>query len=140
MRDLQAECAEVCTSSCHADDCEHHGHLPAPSTPPEPGLSEAWAELMAEARAFEAWYGESRLSVNAWVGVDSTSGGLYGGWAVEGDHLYDEWDESEMMTASGDTPEAVIADLIRIARGYRERRDAERAEDEAAARLEGGTE
>ena len=26
---LLAECAEVCTSGCHADDCEHHGHLPA---------------------------------------------------------------------------------------------------------------
>lgn len=22
-------CAEVCTSGCHADDCEHHGHIPA---------------------------------------------------------------------------------------------------------------
>ena len=54
MRDLQAECAEVCTSSCHADDCEHHGHLPALSTPPEPGLSEAWAR--AEAALPEGWY------------------------------------------------------------------------------------
>lgn len=23
------ECAEVCTSGCHSDDCEHHDHLPA---------------------------------------------------------------------------------------------------------------
>jgi hypothetical protein len=87
-----------------------------------------WADLLSEARAFEAWYGQ-RVSVNAWVGVDTTSPDLYGGWSVDGDHLYDDWDESEMMTASGDTPGAVIADLIRIARRYRERRDAERQAD-----------
>lgn len=88
---------------------------------------EAWAALMDEARAFEEWYAPTRMGVNAWVGVDTTSG-LYGGWSVEGDQLYDEWDESVMATAEGDTPEAVIADLIKIARSYRERRDAERAE------------
>jgi hypothetical protein len=91
-------------------------------------MTDPWADLMTEARAFEAWYGESRLSVNAWVGVDTTSGSLYGGWAVEGDTLYDEWDESVMTTASGAAPAEVIADLIRIAREYRARRDAERAE------------
>jgi hypothetical protein len=90
-------------------------------------MSGPWGELMEEARAFEEWYAPTRMSVNAWVGVDTTNG-LYGGWSVEGDPLYDEWDESEMTTAQGDTPEAVIADLIRIARGYRGRRDAERAE------------
>jgi hypothetical protein len=83
---------------------------------------------MAEARAFEEWYLPSRMSVNAWVGVDTTSDALYGGWAVEGDPLYDDWDESVMTTAEGDTPEAVAADLIRIARDYRARRDAEHAE------------
>ena len=88
-----------------------------------------WADLLDEARAFEDWYLPTRMGVNAWVGVDTTGGGsLYGGWSVEGDPLYDEWDESQMTTAEGDTPEAVIADLIRIARSYRERRDAERAE------------
>lgn len=42
---LLVECAEVCTSGCHADDCEHHGHAPADErgvlhrllTPPHPG-------------------------------------------------------------------------------------------------------
>ena len=95
---------------------------------------------MAEARAFEDWYLPTRMGVNAWVGVDTTSGDLYGGWSVEGDTLYDEWDESQMMTATGETPEAVIADLIRIARSYRERRDAERAEwaaDDADAMASG---
>jgi hypothetical protein len=29
MTDLT--CALDCTSGCHADDCEHHGHLPAPN-------------------------------------------------------------------------------------------------------------
>jgi hypothetical protein len=24
-----AVCQAECTSGCHADDCEHHGHLPA---------------------------------------------------------------------------------------------------------------
>lgn len=75
-------------------------------------MSDAWKALMEEAAAFEAWYG-TRMSVNAWVGV-SPLHGLYGGWSVE-----------------GDPPEAVIADLIRIVRGYRERIDKRRAEDEA---------
>lgn len=92
-------------------------------------MSDAWKALMEEAAAFEAWYG-TRMSVNAWVGV-SPLHGLYGGWSVEGDPLWDEWDDSEMMTAEGDTPEAVIADLIRIVRGYRERINKRRAEDEA---------
>lgn len=26
---LLAECDIVCTSGCHSDDCEHHGHIPA---------------------------------------------------------------------------------------------------------------
>lgn len=86
-----------------------------------------WVELMAEARAFEEWYAPTRMSVNAWVGVDTTSG-FYGGWSVEGEQLYDEWDESVMTTAEGPTPELVIADLIRIARYYRERCDADRDE------------
>jgi hypothetical protein len=90
-------------------------------------VSPEWDALMEEARAFEAWYAPTRISVNAYVGVDTTSG-LYGGWAIEGDPLYDEWDDSVMTTAEGDTPEAVIADLIKISRSYRERRDAERAE------------
>ena len=51
-------------------------------------LSGAWADLLAEADAFEAWYIPTRMSVNAWVGVDTTSG-LYGGWSVEGDSLYE---------------------------------------------------
>lgn len=68
----------------------------------------------------------SGLHVNAWVGID-TRAGFYGGWSVEGDPLVDEWDES-MMTAEGATPEAVITDLIRIAREYRKCRDDERAE------------
>lgn len=92
-----------------------------------PASLDAWADLLAEAVAFEEWYGTPAMSVNAWVGVDVRSG-LYGGWSVEGDPLYDDWDESVMTTASGDTPEAVIADLIRIARDYRKRRDDERAE------------
>jgi hypothetical protein len=95
----------------------------------------SWAELLDEARAFEAWYAPTRMTVNAWVGVD-TPAGFYGGWSVDGDQLWDEWDESVMTTASGKTPEEVIADLIRIARAYRERIDAERAEfaaDDAAA-------
>lgn len=96
-------------------------------TPEETGAT--WDDLMTEARAFEAWYGE-RMGVNAWVGVDTISG-FYGGWAIEGDHLYDEWDESEMMTASGDTPAAVRTDLIRIARSYRKRIEQRKAEDEA---------
>ena len=25
--EAQRECDEVCTSGCHASDCEHHGHL-----------------------------------------------------------------------------------------------------------------
>jgi hypothetical protein len=86
---------------------------------------------MAECRAFEEWYLPTHMGVNAWVGVDTTSGALYGGWAVEGDALYDEWDESQMTTAEGDTPEAVVADLIQIARDYRARRDEEHAEMEA---------
>ncbi len=65
------------------------------------------------------------MGVNAWVGVDTVSG-LYGGWAVGGDALYYEWDESVMTTAEGDSPEAVIADLIRIAREYRKRIDDDR--------------
>ena len=28
LTNYAAECDEVCTSSCHASDCEHHGHLP----------------------------------------------------------------------------------------------------------------
>ena len=94
---------------------------------------QAWADLHAEILAFERWY-STPLSINAWVGTDAAFN-LYGGWSVEGDQLYDEWDESEMMTASGKTPEAVIADLIGIARRYRERRDAERALDELEAQL-----
>lgn len=160
MRDLRAAaltllnewfpctCDEAYTGrNLIAPDCRHHDNeqiadeVAALSTPPEPGLT-AWAELMTEVLAFEAWYLPSRLGVNAWVGVDTTSG-FYGGWAVEGDPLAsEEWDESEMMTASGDTPAEVIADLIRIAREYRTRRDAERAEwaadDEAASRLTEG--
>ena len=26
---LLRECEAVCTSGCHADDCEHHDHIPA---------------------------------------------------------------------------------------------------------------
>ncbi len=33
------ECDEVCTSGCHADDCEHHGHLPLAARP-DPVASE----------------------------------------------------------------------------------------------------
>jgi hypothetical protein len=95
-----------------------------------PGERGTWADLTAEVRAFEAWY-STPLSINAWVGTDA-AGNLYGGWSIDGDYLSDDWDESEMMTASGETPEAVITDLIGIARRYRERRDAERAEDESA--------
>ncbi len=94
-------------------------------------MSEPWADLLAEVQAFEAWY-STPVSVNAWVGI-GTADGFYGGWAVEGDRLYDEWDESVMTTAAGATVEEVIADLIEIARGYRERRDEERAEMEAEA-------
>jgi len=89
--------------------------------------AEAWTALMDEARAFEAWYAPTRMSVNAWVGVDTVSG-FYGGWSIDGDPLHDDWSEEEMTTAEGDTPEAVITDLIRIARSYRERCDADRAE------------
>ncbi len=88
-------------------------------------LADPWADLRAEALAFEEWYLPTRMGVNAWVGVDTTSG-FYGGWSVEGDALYYEWDESVMTTAEGDSPEAVIADLIRIARDYRQRIDADR--------------
>lgn len=92
-------------------------------------MSDPWAELMDEARAFEAWYLPTPMGVNAYVGVD-TGSGFYGGWSVNGDPLYlYEWDESLMTTAEGDTPEAVIVDLIKIARSYRERCDAERAEE-----------
>lgn len=86
-----------------------------------------WDDLRAEVAAFEAWY-VTPMSVNAWVGI-STLHGFYGGWSVEGDPLYYEWDESVMTTASGDTVEAVIADLVRIARDYRQRVDEDRAED-----------
>src|ERR1035437_5901803 len=92
-------------------------------------VPEVWATLMAEARAFEEWYLPTRVGVNAWVGVDTTSGGFYGGWSIEGDPLYDDWDESVMTTAEGETPEAVIVDLVQIARSYREPRDAERADE-----------
>ncbi len=105
----------------------HREALAAAAQAERERLAAVWAGLMAEARAFEEWYG-SRMGVNAWVGVDTVSG-FYGGWSVEGDQLYDEWDESVMTTAEGETPEAVIADLIQIARSYRERRDAERAEE-----------
>jgi hypothetical protein len=99
--------------------------------PERRSVTVAWAELLDEARAFEAWYG-ARMGVNAWVGID-TLHGFYGGWSVEGDALYYEWDESVMTTAEGETPEEVIADLIRIARGYRQRIDEDRAEMEAEA-------
>jgi|GEM_PF-6290838 len=111
-------------------------HLPEALPVPALDAEKAWMDLMDEARAFEAWYLPTRMGVNAWVGVDTTSG-FYGGWSIEGDPLYDDWDESVMTTASGTTPEAVIADLIGIARDYRARRDAENAEmaaDDAAAR------
>jgi hypothetical protein len=85
---------------------------------------------MLEARAFENWYLPTRMGVNAWIGVDTVSSSLYGGWSVEGDPL-DDWDKSVMTTAEGDTPEAVVADLIQIARDYRARRDEERADFEA---------
>ena len=87
----------------------------------------AWDKLMGEARAFENWYLPSRVSVNAWVGV-GTNSGLYGGWSVNGDPLEDDWDESVMTTAVGNSPEEVIDDLIRIAQEYRARHDAERAD------------
>lgn len=95
-------------------------------------MSGLWVELRAEACDFEAWLGE-RCSVNAWVGIETNPAAkpFYGGWAVEGDALYYEWDESVMTTAEGDTPEEVIADLIRIARAYRRRVDEDRAEFEA---------
>ena len=83
-----------------------------------------WADLAAEAADFEAWYLPSRLGVNAWVGVDAFSG-FYGGWSVEGDQLYYDWDEPD---ATGGTPGEVRADLIRIARHYRERTDELNAE------------
>ncbi len=89
-------------------------------------LTATWDELTAEVAAFEAWY-STRVGVNAWVGV-STREGFYGGWSVEGDPLYYDWDESEMTTASGLTPGDVRADLIRIARRYRERTDELNAE------------
>ena len=95
------------------------------------GAVATWDDLRNEALAFEAWYQPARLSVNAWVGVDTSGGMFYGGWHVDGDPLvYDDWDESVMTTASGDSPEAVIADLIRIARDYRKRIDDEHAEYE----------
>ena len=98
----------------------------------EYGKGAAWDDLLDEARAFEAWYGPQRMGVNAWVGID-TLHGFYGGWSIEGDPLYDEWDESEMTTASGGTPAEVRADLIRIARRYRERTDERNAELRADA-------
>lgn len=52
---LLAECAEVCTSGCHSDDCEHHGHLPEVALPvqDEPGLREALkaAEILLNAKS-----------------------------------------------------------------------------------------
>ena len=86
-----------------------------------------WDDLFAEARAFEEWYQPSRMGINAWIGIDTRSG-LYGGWSVEGDPLYYDWDESVMTTAEGASPEEVIADLIRIARTYRQRTDELNAE------------
>lgn len=97
---------------------------------PEP-LDDPWADLFTEVRSFEAWYAPTVMSVNAWIGVDTASDGYYGGFHVEGDRLYDDWDE-EAVAASGETPEACIRELIRLGRAYRQRIEDRKAEDSAA--------
>lgn len=46
---LLAECAEACTSGCHSDDCEHHGHILAlaQAAPPPEGLRESLYRVTA---------------------------------------------------------------------------------------------
>ena len=84
-----------------------------------------WADLIAELKAHEAWAGGPwHPFMSAYVGIES-NGQYYGGVNCDAERM-----EDEDMAASGDSPEAVIADLIRRLREYRADRDREREEDE----------
>jgi hypothetical protein len=47
-----SECEEACGSSCHASDCEHHGHLPVMCA--EPDCSARPHRLVVESHTFDA--------------------------------------------------------------------------------------
>jgi len=81
-------------------------------------VSDAWDALRAECLDFEAWYSIS-MTVNAWIGVDTNLGGFYGGCHIDGDAIDWDDDDYERWTASGDTIEGCIADLIGRMRKYR---------------------
>ena len=82
-----------------------------------------WQALLDECREMEKWHLPDRVGVNAWVGVDTFTG-LYGGVGFDGDQ------DEDIGQVDGDTPEAIILELISRMREWRERIDRERAEDE----------
>ena len=86
-------------------------------------MSISWQALLDECRAMERWYLPQRIAVNAWVGVDTFTG-LYGGVGFDGDQ------DEGIGQVEGDTPEPIILELISRMRGYRERIDRERAEED----------
>ncbi len=82
-----------------------------------------WQALLDECREMEKWHLPDRVGVNAWVGVDTFTG-LYGAVSFDGEP------EDDIGQVDGDTPEAIILELISRMREWRERIDRERAEDE----------
>ena len=85
-----------------------------------------WPDLIAELKAHQAWHHPSyRPTMSAYVGVES-NGRYYGGVNIDAERMGDEDMGDEDMAAFGDSPEAVITDLIRRLRSYRADRDRER--------------
>lgn len=78
-------------------------------------MTDPWADLTAELQAHRDWHRRPthNPSVSAYVAVQD-NGEYFGGVHEDG-----EWLDDENMAASGESPEAVIADLIRRLREYR---------------------